>query len=324
MSPERTTAAPSKPGQALNLWICMTRARIIRICNRRGSGERGATDAIAEMAAESAVAVFFTGTRITWGSLTWVPGWRCRDNPDSAIFLRYGDVALRREAQARFACRRGAEGVTRELFRFGWVDLEFVCRGSGLEGRLRDEGGLRPGQVCGTPARGACCGPACLRAPGQARRRSARRVYAAPGVHNEHRLGVRDGGAIGTAFGDGLVDVGHGDNAGFQAELRGDQTLGIAGAIELLVVSAGDLRDFGEGLDAFENLAGEAGVLDDGIPFFAAEVGVLVKDGVGDGEFAEIVQQGRAADQLDSGPGRGASPWRARWRLRRLRPSGGR
>ncbi len=75
------------------------------------------------------------------------------------------------------------------------------------------------------------------------------------------------------------------------------QAVGIAFAVEAFVVMAGDFGHFGEGCDVVQDVGGMHGVGFDGGEFRVGQLVWLVENGVGDGQFADVVQQGGAAQE---------------------------
>ena len=105
-------------------------------------------------------------------------------------------------------------------------------------------------------------------------------------------LGRRLGPAVAAHRRHGLVRVGHGDDAPRQGDLVTPEAVGIAGAVESLVVLADRVQPVAEprleGLG--EALAFEGVTLDD-VPFTRVELARLVEDGRRDGELPDVVEE---------------------------------
>ena len=93
-------------------------------------------------------------------------------------------------------------------------------------------------------------------------------------------------------------DVGHLQDAVGQVELVGGQAVGIAAAVQALVVGPGQARDVGQ---RGHGIAGSAARARDGgasaTHSSSVELARLVEDAVGDAELADVVQQAGAAQQ---------------------------
>ncbi len=99
--------------------------------------------------------------------------------------------------------------------------------------------------------------------------------------------------------GEGVVDVGEGDDAAAEGDGVGGEACGIAGAVPAFVVGGGDvvghLEEAGAGVlkeGGFEGLCAERRVgLHDGV-LAVAEAAGFEEDAVGDGDFADVVERG--------------------------------
>ena len=120
-------------------------------------------------------------------------------------------------------------------------------------------------------------------------------------MHDGEHLVVGHGGAVGAGCGEGVADVGRGDDAGLEGDLCGFEAAGVAVSVEAFVVGSTDFGDVGEGGDAGEDTFAVDGVLAHGLPFGVVELAGLVEDGVADAEFADVVEEGGAAEAADGG-----------------------
>ena len=101
------------------------------------------------------------------------------------------------------------------------------------------------------------------------------------------------------ALGEGVVDVGEVDDAALERGLVFAEAVGVAGAVPVFVVAAGDFAGGGEvravGEDA---LAGDGVLLHDGA-FFVGKRAGLFEDVVGNVELSDVVKDGGAGDPAD-------------------------
>src|SRR5690606_25010068 len=131
-----------------------------------------------------------------------------------------------------------------------------------------------------------------------------------------HHLGVVALAAPGADFGEGGVEpqgrpvgavghhgfdhVGHRHDAGFEADILALEALGVAGAVEALVVLVGDIRhrpgEFHVGEDA---VAGDRVILHQPV-FDIGEAAGLGEDIGGHGDLADVVDHGAEAHALDA------------------------
>lgn len=103
------------------------------------------------------------------------------------------------------------------------------------------------------------------------------------------------------AAGEGVKDVGYGDDASIEADFLALLAVGIAVTIPPLVVFQGDNARYENNfLGAFlgaQDVAAKGGVLFDQLELFVVELALLVEYFVGDTHFADVVHGGCMADQ---------------------------
>jgi hypothetical protein len=129
--------------------------------------------------------------------------------------------------------------------------------------------------------------------------------FAAVGVEAAWQLAAEDGnglvvierGVVGAWLDDGVVSDSDGEDAGFKGQLRCGELVWVAGAIEALVVCAGDEGETAEGAKLSEDLAGDAGMLAHEAGIRIGEQTGLVEDEVGEAEIAKVVEEGGALNE---------------------------
>ena len=104
------------------------------------------------------------------------------------------------------------------------------------------------------------------------------------------------------AFGsDGVVGVGDADDAGAERNVRAGEAVGIAGAVEELVMVKDDLLDAAEDAERLEDFCAEVDVGLHRLPLIGVERAALIEDGFGDADLANVVEDAGQANLLDFG-----------------------
>ena len=132
-----------------------------------------------------------------------------------------------------------------------------------------------------------------------------------------------EGRFVGPLAGEGVEDIGEGDDASLDGDGFADQAVGIAGPVPSFVVGERDQATEPEqlGVRSGEDLAADRRVLPHLVPFLGGELSGLAQDLVGHGDLADVVHGAGDPDEL--GPRR--SPCRtARPATRRSGSSGSR
>ncbi len=98
--------------------------------------------------------------------------------------------------------------------------------------------------------------------------------------------------------GHGDEGVGNGQDAGADGDLCTVDAVGIAAAVVLLVMVSDDGHDRIREVDAFQNLGADQRVGFELFELFAGEFAGLGDDVFGDGQFADVVEQGGGLQRL--------------------------
>jgi hypothetical protein len=118
-----------------------------------------------------------------------------------------------------------------------------------------------------------------------------------------HELGdrviVRHGRAVRAVRGHRVVGVAGEDDAAAERDLLAGEPVGVAGAVEALVLVADDARHAAHAGDGAQDALADDRVLAHDVPLLAGQRARLVQDPVGHPDLADVVQQRGVADALD-------------------------
>ncbi len=109
------------------------------------------------------------------------------------------------------------------------------------------------------------------------------------------------GGAVDAGGEHGVEGVGDVDDAGAEGDVFAGELVGVAVSVPAFVVVA----DGGDGVleeaEAADDAGAFFGVGLDGVAFVGGEGAGFEEDGVGDGEFADVVEEGCVAEEVEFG-----------------------
>ena len=109
--------------------------------------------------------------------------------------------------------------------------------------------------------------------------------------------------AVGAIAGHGVVGVDDVDDAGGEGDLFTAQAPGVAAAVGIFMVELDDGEVIAKFGDAFEDAFADDGMAADDFELGIGEGAGLLEDGVGDADFADVVEVGADADDVDFGGG---------------------
>jgi len=105
--------------------------------------------------------------------------------------------------------------------------------------------------------------------------------------------------AVGPDAGHGIEGIDHGEVACRGRDGVAREAVGVSRAVPAFVVVADEVEDEGIGfIEAAEALPAERGVLLDDLEFIGGEFAGLKQDGVGDLDFADVVERGSVGEAL--------------------------
>src|SRR5205807_8885850 len=110
--------------------------------------------------------------------------------------------------------------------------------------------------------------------------------------------GAGAGAVVGPVGGDGVVDVGELEDLRRHGELRAEQAVGIARAVQPLVVPADDGQEVPQALERLADALADERVLVHHDPLFFGQPAGLVDDLGGDPDLADVVQDAALAERL--------------------------
>ena len=179
--------------------------------------------------------------------------------------------------------------------------------------------GCRSRARCGSRRRAPCKATRRRRAGGSAWIRSRQRKKAsitarshcvpAPSVEDALDLLGGHRRAVGPRGAHRVVAVGHGEDPGEERDRLALEPLGVALAVELLVVVEHAGQEVGDRLQAGEDAVADLDVLVDVLELLGGERPALAQDGVADADLADVVEQAGEVDVaqlvLLAGPARG-------------------
>ena len=130
----------------------------------------------------------------------------------------------------------------------------------------------------------------------------------------------RQRGAVGAEGGQGVEAIGDGDDAGQQRDALAAQAVGVAAAVEALVVVADGGQDVAVADDRRQDALADHGMLADHSQISSADSAVgLVQDPLGQADLADVVQLGGEAEALEPARRRGRGAAQAAGRSARTR-----
>ena len=130
------------------------------------------------------------------------------------------------------------------------------------------------------------------------------RVEVRPGVLRDDGDGllVRPGLAVGPGRGQGVVDVGDGQDARRERDVLALQAAGVAGAVPLLVVVLDDRQDGPGEVDGVQDVRAPLRVFLDLLELLVRQAARLEQDVFGNAQLADVVQQRAGVQSLQLVP----------------------
>src|SRR5215472_4611303 len=111
--------------------------------------------------------------------------------------------------------------------------------------------------------------------------------------------GIRLSRTISAVRSDGVESIRDREDARSQWDLLALQTAWVPRAVIFFLMGIDDFGSFGKKRDSAENLVSAIAMFPHGRDFFRIKLSRLEQDGVGDGHFAKVVEEGPARDDAD-------------------------
>src|SRR6187431_2891360 len=109
--------------------------------------------------------------------------------------------------------------------------------------------------------------------------------------------------ATSTTPSEGVVDVAHTENSGIERDERALRPVGIAGAVEPLMVVADEVPDFVAEPEIDEDLVAPFGMQLDDSELLVGQGAGLLEDRVGHGQLADVMDERSGCERPQATPG---------------------